>query len=80
MDIFRFPNLTEEEIRSAEERNRSATSPVERPRGYGSRNGFDSFVLTLIAPGEKGLFQRAREPREQELAFRDSFPARGAEQ
>jgi len=56
MDIFRFPNLTEEEIRSAEERQKSATSPVERPRGYGSHNGFDSFVLTLIAPGEQVYF------------------------
>lgn len=56
MDIFHYPNLTEEEIRSAEERQKSTGSSMERPRGYGSHNGFDSFVLTLISPGGQVYF------------------------
>jgi hypothetical protein len=56
MDIFRFPNMTEEEIKSAEEKTRASTNPIERPRGYGSKSGFDSFVLTLIAPGDHLYF------------------------
>jgi hypothetical protein len=56
MDIFRFPNMTEEEIRSAEEKTKTSTKRIERPRGYGSQNGFDSFMLTLISPGEQVYF------------------------
>jgi len=56
MDIFRFPNMTEEEIRSAEEKMRASINPIERPRGYGSKSGFDSFVLTLITPGDQLYF------------------------
>jgi len=56
MDIFRFPNMTEEEIRSAEEKTRASTKPIDRPRGYGRLSGFDSFVLTLVAPGDQLYF------------------------
>jgi hypothetical protein len=55
-DIFRWPNRTEEEVRRAEEAQRATSKPIERPLGYGSQNGFNSFVLTLIAPGEQLYF------------------------
>jgi hypothetical protein len=35
---------------------RASTKPIERPRGYGSQSEFDSFVLTLIAPGDQQYF------------------------
>jgi hypothetical protein len=56
VDLFRWPNTTEEEVRRAEERQRATRKPVERPLGYGSQNGFDSFVLTVVAPGEQLYF------------------------
>ncbi len=56
LDLFRWPNMTEEEVRRAEEAQRATSKPVERPLGYGSQNGFNSFVLTLIAPGEQLYF------------------------
>jgi hypothetical protein len=56
LDLFRWPNMTEEEVRRAEEAQRATSKPVERPLGYGSQNGFNSFVLTVIAPGEQLYF------------------------
>ena len=56
LDLFHWPNTTEEEVRLAEERQRATIKPVERPLGYGSPNGFNSFVLTVIAPGEQVYF------------------------
>jgi hypothetical protein len=56
LDLFRWRNMTEDEIRRAEERQRATSKPVERPRGYGSQNGFNSFVMTLIAPGDQVYF------------------------
>jgi len=56
MDIFRFPNLTEEEVLNAEEMARSSGKLIKRPRGYGWRNGFDSFRLSLVAPGDEVYF------------------------
>jgi hypothetical protein len=56
LDIFRWPNRTEEEVRSAEGRSKTSTKPVERPHGYGSQDGFDSFKLILVASGEHVYF------------------------
>jgi hypothetical protein len=56
LDLFRWRNMTEEEVRRAEEAQRATRKPVERPLGYGSQNGFNSFVLTVIAPGEQLYF------------------------
>jgi hypothetical protein len=53
LGLFRWPNMTEEEVRRAEEAQRATTKPVERPLGYGSQNGFNSFVLVVIAPGDQ---------------------------
>lgn len=56
LELFRWPNMTEEVVRRAEEAQRATSKPVERPLGYGSQNGFNSFVLTVIAPGEQLYF------------------------
>ena len=56
LDLFRWRNMTEEEVRRAEEAQRATRKPIERPLGYGSQNGFNSFVLTVIAPGEQLYF------------------------
>jgi hypothetical protein len=56
LGLFRWPNMTEEEVRRAEEAQRATSKPVERPLGYGSQNGFNSFVLTVIAPGDQLYF------------------------
>jgi hypothetical protein len=56
LNLFRWRNMTEEEIRRAEERQRTTSEPIDRPRGYGSQNGFNSFVLTLIVPGNQLYF------------------------
>jgi hypothetical protein len=56
LDLFRWPNMTEQEVRRAEERQRATSKPVGRPLGYGTHNGFNSFVLTLIAPGDQVYF------------------------
>lgn len=53
MDVFRWPNRTEEEVKSAE---RSYKAASERPRGYNFYNGFESFQLTMISPGDEVLF------------------------
>src|SRR5579859_329739 len=55
-DIFRWPNMTEEEVRSAEEKQRTSSKHLERPFGYGRQNYFNSFVLTLIKPGDQLYF------------------------
>ncbi len=55
MDIFRWQDRTEEEVRNAEKWSKASSKPIERPRGYGVENGFEYFMLTLIAPGE-GLY------------------------
>lgn len=54
--LFRWPNRTEDEVRSAEEVARLSGKLVQRPRGYGSQSGFDSFRLIVIAPGDQILF------------------------
>jgi len=56
LDLFLWPNTTEEEVRLAEEKQRATRKPVERPVGYGSQNGFNSFELTVIAPGDQLYF------------------------
>ena len=56
LDLFHWPNMTEVEVRRAEEAQRATSKPVKRPLGYGTQNGFNSFVLTLIAPGDQLYF------------------------
>jgi hypothetical protein len=56
LGLFRWPNRIEDEIRAAEEAARISSKLVQRPRGYGSQSGFDSFRLITIAPGDQVLF------------------------
>lgn len=55
-DVFRWPDLTEDEVRGSEAAQRSSRKSLERPRGYGSRNGFDTFTIRAIPPGGQALF------------------------
>ena len=56
VSLFRWPNSTEDEVRSAEEAARISGKLVQRPRGYGSQSGFGSFRLIVIPPGDQVLF------------------------
>jgi hypothetical protein len=54
--LFRWPNRTEDEVRSAEEGAQLSGKLLQRPHGYGSQSGFGSFRLIVIAPGDQILF------------------------
>jgi hypothetical protein len=56
IDVFHFPNVTEEEVKSAEAMQRNSKALPSRPLGYNSYNGFDAFGLTLIPPGGQAFF------------------------
>lgn len=55
-DILRWPDLTEDELRSSEEAQKGSGKPLSRPLGYGSRDGFHTFTIMAIPPGTQVLF------------------------
>ncbi len=82
-DIFRWPNMTEEEVRSAEHarsvgQNINSKNDAERPYGY--NGGYEPVapILTVIPPGGQILFSlpanHVSESWHVEIPFRFALP------
>jgi hypothetical protein len=76
-DIVRFPNLIEEEVKSANATQRASKKPSERPVGY-AHTGFDTVTLALIPPGGQVFFSvpsnHLSETWHFEIPFRLALP------
>lgn len=55
-DLFRWPNLTEDEVRDSEASQRSSGKLSARPLGYSGRNDFHTLTITAIPSGGQVLF------------------------